>query len=499
MTEATLVATLIAPPATDGKELTALANSTKWLEVRADLVGDLNPAWLRAHFPGNLLYTLRSTAEGGQFDGSARERHQRLQKAAPDYDMVDLEGERDLLPDILTKIAPHQRLISWHGRASDYATLKQRLEKISTVEARIYKLVAKAVQAGDELAALSLLKQLGRSDTIAYTTGKTSFWSRLVAPYFGLPMIFGTIGKQPCVAEEPTISQLIEDYDLPNLRPLREIYGIVGDPVYHSLSPRLHNAAYRALGYPALFVPFHAESFNDFWRDVVKPGKLDSLGIAIKGFTIASPHKEEALKAATASTPMVQRAGSTNIFVRNNGTWKADTTDPEGVVEALRQRGVDLAGKKVAVVGCGGSGRAIAAACDQAGAAVTLVNRGLPRGLYAIERLGLPFVPLAEFSVGGFSVIINATPVGRNTNDLPFKLAGLGEDAIIVDLVYGGDPTSLITNALALGRVAIDGKEVLFVQVRLQFHLMTGQEMPVELAAKILGPGVQQAGSVFAA
>jgi 3-dehydroquinate dehydratase/shikimate dehydrogenase len=498
MTEATLVATLFAPPTTDGRELAALPSAINWLEVRADLVGDLSPEWLRAHFAGNLLYTLRSKAEGGQFEGSTRERHERLRQAAAYYDVVDLEGERDLLPDILTAIGPHQRLISWHGAASDCATLKQRLEKISTVEARIYKLVPRAAQAGDELAALALLKQVGRSDTIAYTTGKTSFWSRLVAPYFGLPMIFGTLGRQPGVLEEPTISQLMEDYDLPNLRPLKEIYGIVGDPVYHSLSPRLHNAAYRALGYPALFVPFHAESFNDFWRDVVEKGRLDALGIAIKGFTIASPHKEEALKAAAASSPMVQRAGSTNIFVRNNGAWKADTTDPEGVVEALRQRGINLEGKKVAVVGCGGSGRAIAAALDQAGAAVTLVNRGLARGLYAIERLGLPFVPLSEFSVGGFSVIVNATPVGRHNNDLPFKLVGLSEDAIIVDLVYGGDPTSLITNALALGRVAIDGREVLFVQVRLQFQLMTGQEMPVELAAKILGHGVEQAGCVFA-
>jgi 3-dehydroquinate dehydratase / shikimate dehydrogenase len=499
MTKATLVATVIAPPTADGKELTALASSVEWLEVRADLVGDLSPAWLRAHFSGKLLYSLRSKAEGGRFDGSAGERQARLRQAALDYDVVDLEGERDLLADILTEIAPHQRLISWHGAASDCATLEQRLEKMSGVAAKIYKLVPRAAQAGDELAALSLLKLAGRADTIAYTTGKTSFWSRLVAPYFGLPMVFGTIGRQPGVAEEPTISQLMEDYDLPNLRPLREIYGIVGDPVYHSLSPRLHNAAYRALSYPALFVPFHAESFNDFWRDVVEPGKLDSLGIAIKGFTIASPHKEEALKAAEASSPMVQRAGSTNIFVRHNGTWRADTTDPQGVVEALGQRGIDVAGKKVAVVGCGGSGRAIAAALDQAGAAVTLVNRGLERAHYAIERLGLPFVPLSEFSVGGFSVIVNATPVGRHNNDLPFKLAGLGEDAIIVDLVYGGDPTSLIASALALGRVAIDGREVLFVQVRLQFHLMTGREMPVELAANILGPGVQQADSVFAA
>jgi 3-dehydroquinate dehydratase/shikimate dehydrogenase len=486
MTEATLVATLFAPPAADGEELSSLPGAVQWLEVRADLVGDLKADWLRSHFRGNLIYTLRSKAEGGQFEGPAAQRQARLLEVAKDYDLIDLEADRDLLPALLSEIPPHKRLISWQGPASDCSALKQRLEEISAVEARIYKLVPVAEQAGDEMAALSMLKLVGRSDTIAYATGKTSLWSRLLAPYFGLPMIFGTIGKHPDAPGEPTVSQLIEDYDLPNLKPLREIYGIVGDPVNHSLSPRLHNAAYRALGYPALFVPFHAESFSDFWRDVVEEGTLESLGISIRGFTVASPHKEEALKSATASSPMVRRAGSTNIFVRNNGTWKADTTDPEGVVQAMRQRGIDLEGKKVAVVGCGGSGRAIAAALDQAGAEVTLVNRGLERGMRALKLLGLPFVPLSEFSVEGYSVIVNATPVGRDSNELPFELTGLSKHATVVDLVYGSSTTSLIANALASGRVAIDGREVLFVQVRRQFYLMTGHEMPVDLASKVL-------------
>jgi len=486
MTEATIVATLMAPPTVDGKELLSLPNTVKWLEVRADLAGDLNPDWLRKRFHGNLMYTLRSKAEGGAFEGSARERTRRLLKSGKYYDLIGLEGDRDLLAEILNEIPPDKRLISWHGPATDCFTLKRQLEKFSAIKARVYKLVSMAARAGDELEALSLLKLAKRPDLIAYTTGKTSFWSRLVAPYFGMPMIFGTIGKQPGAPEEPTVSQLIEDYDFPQLTPLREIYGIVGDPVQHSLSPRLHNAAYRALGYPALFVPFHAECFSDFWRDVVVKGALESLGIYMKGFTVASPHKETALNEVTATSPMAQRAGSTNIFVRSNGTWKADTTDPEGVVQAMNQRGIELAGKKVAVVGCGGSGRAIAAALDQAGADVTLVNRGLKRGLRAIELLGLPFVPLSEFVVDGYSLIVNATPVGRDNGDLPFKLMGLRRDAVIVDLVYGSNPTPLITNALARGGVAIDGREVLYLQVRRQFHLMTGQEMPADLALKIL-------------
>lgn len=487
MAEATIVATLMAPPSRDGEDLSSLPTTVAWLEVRADLAGDISPDWLRSHFRGSLLYTLRSKAEGGNFEGSAQERQQRLLKNGKLYDLIDLEADRDLGTEILDEIPSSKRLISWRGPAADYSSLKQRLETLSAVEARLYRLVSIGAQVGDELPALSLLKSENRSDLIAYTSGKNSLWSRLVGLHLGLPMIFGTIGTNGRSSGEPTVSQLIEDYDLPNLTPLKEIYGIVGDPVQHSLSPRLHNAAYRALGYPALFVPFHAESFSAFWRDVVEEGTLESLGISMKGLTVASPHKETALSEAATASPMVQRAGSTNIFVRNNGTWKADTTDPEGVISAMSNRGIDLAGKKVAVVGCGGSGRAIAASLDQAGANVTMVNRGLERGRRAIELLSLPFTPLSEFAADGYSLIVNATPVGRNNGDLPFNLKGLNHDAVIVDLVYGASTTPLVAGARAEGRTAIDGREVLYLQVRRQFQLMTGQQMPSDLALKILG------------
>jgi 3-dehydroquinate dehydratase/shikimate dehydrogenase len=487
MIQAILVATLMAPPTVDGEELSSLPGTVNWLEVRADLVSDINPDWLRSHFKGKLLYALRSRIEGGNFEGSIEQRRQRFLEIGKYYDLVELEGDRDLLPEILDAIPPAKRLISWHGPATDCSTLKQRLEEFSATAARAYKLVPMGRQPGDELAALSLLKLANRRDLIAYTTGKASFWSRLLSPYFGMPMIYGTLEKQSDLQGEPTIKQLIEEYNLPKLMPVKEIYGIVGDPVQHSLSPKLHNAAYRALGYPALFMPFHAESFTRFWHDVVEKSTLESLGISMKGFTVASPHKETALsEVAAIPSSMVQRAGSTNIFVRSNGTWKADTTDPAGVVEAMSRRGIRLAGKKVAVVGCGGSGRAIAAALDQAGVSVTLVNRGFERGLHATELLGLPFVPLSKFSANGYSLIVNATPVGRENGDLPFELKNLSQDAVIVDLVYGSHTTPLIAKALAMGRTAIDGREVLYLQVRRQFHLMTGQQMPAALALQLL-------------
>lgn len=494
MTKATLIATLTTPPSLNGAELRALPQAVQCLEVRADAVGDIPVEWLRNHFHGRLLYSLRSGAEGGCGPDTSGQRQARLCRAAQQYDLVALEAARDLLPTLLTAIPRHQRLISWHGPVTQANELAAHFMQLSRVGAELYKLVVRVHQPADVLAPLLLLKRLGRSDTVAFATGRTGFWSRVVAPRLGAPLVFGSVPQTRAVQDrdEPTIYQLIQDYGLPAIPPVDELYGIIGNPVSHSLSPRLHNAAYRALGRSALYVPFHVDAFMDFWASVVERRLLDDLGISLRGLTVASPHKERALAATDTSRPLVQRAGSSNLFVRTNNIWTAETTDPQGVLHTLCAHDIQLSGKRAVVVGCGGSGRAVAAALDQAGAQVTVVNRCFERGRLAVQLLGLPFVPLSAFTVEGFSIVVNATSVGRDDNALPFSLDQLADDAVVVDLVYGSKPTPLVTQTRALGCIAIDGLEVLLAQVREQFRLMTGRQMPVTPAQETLLQGGKQ-------
>jgi 3-dehydroquinate dehydratase / shikimate dehydrogenase len=203
--------------------------------------------------------------------------------------------------------------------------------------------------------------------------------------------------------------------------------------------------------------------------------------------TVASPHKEAALLTAKTISPMSRQAESANILVRHNGWWKADTTDPEVVYMASRERSVQVRHKRAAVIGCGGAGRAIAAALVQSGAAVTLINRGPERGQHASELLGLPYLPLPGFSADGYDIVVNATPVGRESDDVPFNLESLNEEAVVIDLVYGARPTPLVGTTLAREQIAIDGRDVLLTQVLHQFRLMTGKEMSAALAAEQLG------------
>ena len=480
MPRASLIATLFDPPSPDGAELTALPDSVEWLEVRGDRVGDIDPEWLRSHFKGRLLYAFRTEK------GRSLNRPERLKTAARFYDRIELEVETDASEEVLALIAPEKRLLSWYGKVNDLLQLNDRFTQLSSVPAAAYKIVTSAGTIAEELLPLSLLKTLNRTDLIAFSTGPLGFWNRLLALQLGAPAIFGLVAGGSAADMEPSIGKLIADYGLPEISPAKELFAIIGDPIFHSLSPRLHNASYRAIHHSALFVPLRVSSFAEFWRDFVASRKLDEFGMPINGMTVASPHKEEAVLTAKTVSGMVRQTEATNILVRNNGWWSADTTDPDVVYTASRDRSVSVKEKRAAVIGCGGAGRAIAAALVQSGAGVTLINRGAERGEHASSLLGLPYIPLRDFDAEGYDIVVNATPVGRDTDEVPFKLERLNDDAVVIDLVYGSQPTPLVGTTRARSQLAIDGRDVLVTQVSHQFRLMTGKEMPVPQIMKIL-------------
>src|SRR5712691_2399730 len=177
MLKATLVATLMDEPSSRGDELAALPNTVEWLEVRADLIGDPDVEWLRHRFRGGLIYTLRSRGEGGRAGDDPSDRTGRLLAAADHYDLINLEGDRDLSPELLARIPSERRMISWHGPAIGAEQLNSKFVRFAEVEARYYKLAPAAARSGDEIAPLTLLRYLSRADTAAYATGSIGLWS----------------------------------------------------------------------------------------------------------------------------------------------------------------------------------------------------------------------------------------------------------------------------------------------------------------------------------
>ena len=499
---AIVVASLTEPPAADGSDLRALAGAADWLEVRADLVGDLDPDWLRSHFPGEILYTLRSAFEGGAFEGPREARLRRIGEAAPRFDRVDLEGERDLVPELLTRIPAARRVVSWHGAPIDLQALRARLAHLASVPAALYKLVPGAANAGEELAPLRLLAGSPRRDVLAFASGNAGFWTRILAPRLGAPVVYGSASARAAAPGQPSVAQLRRDYGFPELPAIRHLFGLVGWPALLSLSPRLHNAAYRALGLPAVYLPFDVEQFGDFWLELVESDAVAELGLVLGGLSVTTPHKEVAFAVAGATSPLSERLQAVNTLTPRRGVWEGESTDAEGVVEAMRARGVEPRGKRIAVVGGGGAGRAAALGLALAGARVVLANRGPERGMAAARSLGLPFVALTDLVAPGaagspadsFEVYVHATPLGRrNSDELPLPVARLAAGSVEVDLVYGEAPTPLVAEARRRGLVAIDGHEVLLYQAIPQFRSMTGRELPLPLARQVLGLAAEEA------
>jgi 3-dehydroquinate dehydratase/shikimate dehydrogenase len=481
-----VVATLAGRPGVASEALAALAPDVRYIEVRADLIGDVDPPWLRTRFPGGLIYTLRSTVEGGGCTDTRDVRRRRLIAAADHYDFVDLEAVRDLHPEVLDRIPPERRIISWQGPTTDLADLRRRLDTLTRVEAHLYRLAPKAHTLAQALVPLLLLKSVSRGDVVANARGPAGTFTRVLTARYGAPVVFGWLdnpsrhGEPPADGEVP-LHRLLADYPLQALARIRQLYGIIGGSTIMGLSPLVHHTSYRSLGMPALFLPFNTDELTHSLADL--DAGLDELGLPLLGATIIRPHKEAAIALAAEATPTARRSGSANLLVRASSGWWADS-EADGVVGALRTRRIRLADRPVAVIGCGGAGRAAAVGLTQAGARVTLVNRSLRRGEFAARQLGLPFTPLADFDPSPFPVLIHATSA---QDAILFRLDGLDPTTVIFDLNYRATETPLIAAAQAAGYVTVDGKEMLLAELSRQFHLMTGNHMPIAEVSAALG------------
>jgi 3-dehydroquinate dehydratase / shikimate dehydrogenase len=465
--------------APDPGDLARVNGVASQLEVRADLAGDLDPGEIREHFDGSLVYSLRSEDHGGRSDDTTGERRRRLLASAEGYDLVDLEHGGDLDDELLSRIPPSRRRVSWRGPASDVDGLRARFDAMSQVSARGYVVAPEARSVEDGLAPLQLLQSVRGTDVTAFATGVAGMWSRLLAPRLGARVAYGRLeaGEDPGM---PTVRQLTDDYGFPHIGPLRDLFGFVGASASRSLALRIYNHGYRSLALPALCLPFMVDNLDSFWGNLIQEG-LPGLGVPVRALTVVSPNKERALDIATIATERAREAGAANSLVRAGGAWQAgSTTRLAASVEEVRPGGRDAA-----VIGCGGAVRSIAAELRRHGARVTLVNRGEARGEFASRLLDLPWTPLAGFSARDYGIVVNATPLAR---EAPFAVYELDPGAAVVDLAYLPDrDTALSAAARARGNLVVDGRRILAAETAWQFQYMTGQPMPADALALALG------------
>jgi len=267
------------------------------------------------------------------------------------------------------------------------------------------------------------------------------------------------------------------------------VVGVIGDPVTHSLSPTLHNAAFEALGLDWVYVAFPVPR----GQGASAVGGVAALGLA--GFNVTMPHKEAVAGACDELTPDAAALRSVNTVVAQaGGRTLGDSTDGPGFLDALDDEGITVAGQPVLVLGAGGAARAVVLALGRAGASVTVAARRpdaaesaavLAPGARAVP-LGAVAAPVPSSSTvavdpAAFALVVNATPLGMSGGDpLPVDPEALHGQQAVVDLVYHPADTPLLTAARARGALAVNGLGMLLHQAARSFTLWTGQPAPLD-------------------
>jgi shikimate dehydrogenase len=264
------------------------------------------------------------------------------------------------------------------------------------------------------------------------------------------------------------------------------LFAVFGNPVAHSLSPVMHNAAFTAAGYHGVYAAICVED--------IRAAVAGMRALGFRGASVTIPHKEAVLACLDELDPAAARIKAVNTIVNDGGVLKGCNTDGEGAIRALTGS-VALAGRTVAVIGAGGAARALADGVTAQGGTPVIYNRSTPRGEALAADLGVDFKPLADFTAEGCDILVNTTPVGMSPHAeaTPVPRARLRPGLVVMDMVYNPLRTRLLQDAVAVGCSAIDGLAMFVHQGARQFELWTGLPAPVEIMrlaveAELSGP-----------
>ncbi|MDY6913361.1 MAG: shikimate dehydrogenase [Planctomycetota bacterium] len=439
--------------------------------------------------PLEVIVTCRPAAEGGNFRGAEADRLELLNRAAAcGADFIDVETNtpRDRRPN--GKI-----ICSHHDFQSVPAALDRIAASMDACEAAVNKIVFTAGGPEDALRALDLLRAC-KKPTIALAMGEAGVASRVLAKKFGA---FGTFAALAAGAEsapgQPTLDVFKTLYRWDSIDPETAVYGVIGSPVAHSMSPAIHNAAFEAAGINAVYVPLRiepgAENFSRFLDAVLARPWLNW-----RGLSVTIPHKENALAylgAENCDEPARKIGAINTITISPDGSFRGDNTDNTAAVNALSAAmgtGPNvLAGRKVALLGAGGVGRAIAAAMARYKADVTIFNRTLSRAKKLAEEFDCHAAPLDAAAKTDAEIVINCTSVGMHPETDATPLSKIPPSAkVVFDTIYNPLDTYLLQQAKRAGCTTVSGLEMFVGQAAAQFEIWTAKPAPRNVMRKIV-------------
>ncbi|MFP4533733.1 MAG: shikimate dehydrogenase [Desulfobacterales bacterium] len=257
------------------------------------------------------------------------------------------------------------------------------------------------------------------------------------------------------------------------------VYGVIGNPVAHSLSPVMHNQAFSNTGYPGVYLPFQVQDIG---------AAVDGIrALNVRGVSVTIPHKEAVMPYLDQIDDSAREIGAVNTVVNDKGRLIGYNTDAYGAVTALSEK-TDIKNKDVVILGAGGAARAISYGVLKQGGRLHVLNRSAEKGERLAGFLGAVFYPMDRFDQAPCDILINTTPVGMHpeVDAMPVARNRLNDHMVVMDIIYNPVKTRLLEAAEAIGAQVISGVPMFVYQGARQFELWTGLDAPVDLMKEVV-------------
>jgi len=482
-----------------GAVAAAAAGAADFVEVRFDCLaaGETVEALdrlerLAADGSVPFVYTFRPAAEGGRSAPGLAERVEFWREVArrraggaraPAFADVELSlFESGHGAELTGAPGGPDVICSHHDFGGVPEGLDSLYERMRRTPARVFKI---AVAVEDAAECVPLLRLLGRArgdgrELIAVAMGAAGVWTRVVGPALGSFLTYGALDEGSATAPgQLTARELRGLYRLHEVDEGTAVLGLVGRPVGHSLSPRMHNAALGALGLGAVYLPFEVADLEGFVRRLVRP-RTRGLGWPLRGFSVTAPHKSAVIPLLDWVEPRALEVGAVNTVVVEGEELRGHNTDAAAALAPL-EGALALGGARVAVLGAGGAARAVLWALRERGARAVVFARDEARGRALASEFGAEAAALGGASFGGFEAVVNTTPLGTAgpaADETPAAAAQLRGVGVAYDLVYNPAETRFLREAREAGCATAGGLSMLVAQAAGQFKLWTGLDAP---------------------
>src|SRR5215472_7681319 len=460
------------------RQVRRASRSARTVELRLDwLHSDDQRAqlihWLKAHRPASVTFlaTCRRKEGGGKFTGDiARQLYwlSQAREAGCQWCDVEMETFRELPEGFLRAYpVPSRIMLSIH----DFERTPGLPPSIAVARHGQVDAVKIATQAKTIADSRRLLKVARRSRSfVAVPMGDVGLPARLLALREGSELAYAPIAEATAPGQV-SLEETLRLYRPHLLDRKTQVYGVIGDPIGHSLSPVLHNTGFRARHINAIYLPFLVHQLGDFLKAIADFG--------VRGFSVTIPHKQAILKHLKECEPLAAQIGAVNtVVVRRDGSLYGCNTDYVGVLRALQKK-LRIRGSRVLIFGAGGSARAAAFALARGGAHVCICARRDNPARELARAAGGEVVPRRALSSEFFDAILNATPIGMHPNDdiSPLSTREL-QCRIVMDLIYRPERTKLLKIAAQKGIATVSGVEMFLAQGSAQWELWTRQRAP---------------------